>query len=296
MASSTSSWRGLDNIRYFIIFGDSYSSVGYSSSSPHPTEEEPLGVEFPGGEDTWTTEGEPNWVGYLVSKHLAGRAAGRRPIVFDYAVGGSTLPDVRSQIHEEFLPTAGKKPNWASWSAEDSLFVTWVGINDCAFIMGEKTHKVVTDLFDEQEYLYNTGARNFLFIDLPPLARTPSSHVNLEEYTPAYVFWNNHLKDAVAAFSSAHPDATVMLFSSWETFTRVLDDPQKHGFKPNQVRKPYGQIWMDYLHPTSAMHEWVAKDVFAFLAARPADEDGSEREDKDAVESVQQPAVALERS
>lgn len=29
-------------------------------------------------------------------------------------------------------------------------------------------------LFELQEYLYNAGARNFLFIDLPPIERSPA--------------------------------------------------------------------------------------------------------------------------
>ncbi|OCH86251.1 hypothetical protein OBBRIDRAFT_890618 [Obba rivulosa] len=266
MANPKSSCHGLDNIRYFVIFGDSYSSVGYSSSAPHPTEEQPLGVEFP-GTLTWTTEDEPNWVGYLVSKYLEGRPAGRRPIVFDYAVGGSTLAGVSHQINRHFLPTAGQKPDWAPWDASDTLFITWVGINDCAFA-GENTFKrTIDDLFEEQEGLYNAGARNFLFIDLPPINRSPAYRVSVD-HIPSYVHWNVHLKDTAAAFSAAHPDVTAMLYSSWDTFTRVLDNPAEHGFNPSEVRKPFGEIWLDHLHPTSAMHEWIARDLVAFFGAQ----------------------------
>ena len=47
-------------------------------------------------------------------------------LVYDYAKGGVLISGVRTQVYEEFLESAGKKPTWAPWSAEDSLFGTLV--------------------------------------------------------------------------------------------------------------------------------------------------------------------------
>ncbi|OCH86236.1 hypothetical protein OBBRIDRAFT_797374 [Obba rivulosa] len=266
-----SSWHGLDEIRHFVIFGASYCAVGYNSLEPHPTEEEPLGVKFPGA-ITWTEQdGKPNWVGYMVSKYLADRPAGRRPLVFDYAVGGDAVTGVHRQIHKEFLPFAGKKPEWAPWVASDTLFITWVGINDCAFAKEDTVKPMIDRLFEEQQYLYNAGGRNFLFVDLPPLNRSPAYRNKPfeTETPPAYVLWNTYLKDGIATFSSAHPGVTAMLFSSWDTFTRVLDNPIEYGFEPEVVGKRNGPLWADHLHPTSAMHDWIARDMVAFLTSQP---------------------------
>lgn len=75
----------------------------------------------------------------------------QRLLVYDYAQGGHTLKGVRTQIDREFTPHLATKPEWAPWSEADSLFgvlmslilsghvltirlVTWVGINDCAYV------------------------------------------------------------------------------------------------------------------------------------------------------------------
>jgi hypothetical protein len=54
--------------------GDSYSSVGYDVKCPVPSEQNPLGVQYPG--NTWT-EGSgknPNWVSYPVRLILSSLA------------------------------------------------------------------------------------------------------------------------------------------------------------------------------------------------------------------------------
>jgi hypothetical protein len=102
-----------------LLSGDSYSSVGYSSSQPHPTVEDPLGVAFPGS--TWTEDGDnPNWVGQLVTEFSANSDI----LVYDYAVGGDTVSGVGRQIRREFIPHAGSKPEWAPWNDKNALFGT----------------------------------------------------------------------------------------------------------------------------------------------------------------------------
>ena len=61
-----------------------------------------------------------------------------------------------------------------------------------------------------------------------------------------------------------------MVYSSWDTFTRVLDDPTSHGFSNKDTSKAGGAIWVDRLHPTSRMHDIVAHDLAQFLNAQPA--------------------------
>lgn len=61
-----------------------------------------------------------------------------------------------------------------------------------------------------------------------------------------------------------------MVYSSYDTFIRVLDDPESHGFAPEDVGKKGGAIWHDNLHPTSAMHAIIAKDMALLLNNQPA--------------------------
>jgi len=81
-----------------------------------------------------------------------------------------------------------------------------------------------------------------------------------------YADWNVALRSSIVSFVSECSDATILLYSSHETFSRVLDDPVGHGFHEADAGSKAGKgIWMDRLHPTSKMHDFVAKDLAAFL-------------------------------
>lgn len=85
---------------------------------------------------------------------------------------------------------------------------------------------------------------------------------------PRYQEWNDGLKSSIAAFASSHPEVSALYFSSHQTFSRILDEPRQHGFTEEQAEKKMGRgIWADHLHPTSEMHDFVAKDLTSFLAS-----------------------------
>ncbi|KAF8654057.1 hypothetical protein AX16_003591 [Volvariella volvacea WC 439] len=269
------SWRGFVSIRKLMIFGDSYSDVGYSlAGTARPDDINPMGVDYPG--TTWNETGKPNWVGHLIASYAppprynpqfdqqAEDYHANPLLVYDYAVGGDLVAGVKRQITDRFLPRVGKKPDWAPWAAEDSLFVTWVGINDCAY--SRKHDSSIKRLFELQAELYDAGARNFCFIDVPPIQRSPAIPAHSEdEYSGVYSGWNECLLKGAQTFSAERQDATVLLFSSWDTFTKLLDSPKEHGFAEEAARKAWGPIWHDHLHPTSAVHNLIARDFAEFL-------------------------------
>jgi len=143
-------------------------------------------------------------------------------------------------------------------------------------------------LFSAQEQLYEAGARNFLFVNLPPIERSPgcvkaarraketgmpSILRGIKPLDRSQVFkeWNHKLALSVRAFCDSHlEDITAMIYSSHDTFTRVLDDPGSYGFAIGDVDKEGGAIWYDNLHPTTAMHDLVAKEIASLLAGQPA--------------------------
>ncbi|KZT28430.1 carbohydrate esterase family 16 protein [Neolentinus lepideus HHB14362 ss-1] len=253
----TNTWPGYANLKHLVVFGDSYSDVGYNSKANHPSRDRPLGVDYPG--ITWAEADQPNWVGYLVTEYVFSPV-----LVYDYAVGGDTVAGVRRQMERHFLPTVAKKPHWAPWAAEDTLFVTWIGINDCAYNGCDDN---IAELVKLQEQLYEVGARNFCFIDVPPMERSPAANRASTGNNPCKN-WNSSLRTQVQAFAAAHPDATIFIFSSHRTFSRILNDPISHGFSAIDTVTPYGEIWVDRLHPTTRMHDWIAKDFSFFLDSR----------------------------
>jgi len=79
--------------------------------------------------------------------------------------------------------------------------------------------------------------------------------------------WNETLSTAASAFAASHPpnEVSVLVFSAFDTFNRVLDDPVAYGFKEEDKRKKNGGIWFDHLHPTTKMHDVIAKEFAEFL-------------------------------
>ncbi|KAJ4487877.1 hypothetical protein J3R30DRAFT_3432052 [Lentinula aciculospora] len=277
-------WPNITGIRKIVIFGDSYSSVGYrgKDGAKAPCALKPLGLDFPGYPlEMWNEEGTPNWVGHLITKYTPeprykpdvdeqDEGYIDNPIlVYDYAVGGSTIDGVKVQVGSFFLGQGGvgTKPDWAPWTSEETLFVTWVGINDCSWSMHHD--EAMSKLFGLQEQLYNAGARNFLFIDVPPMSRSPAITKDREEAGKTYHNWNIGLRSGVVPFAQSHPDASVLLFSAFATFNNILDKYANYGFTQGDLGKPFGKIWCDHLHPTSKIHDIVAFDLYNFLSNIP---------------------------
>ncbi|KAJ2913449.1 hypothetical protein MD484_g6960, partial [Candolleomyces efflorescens] len=234
-----------------MLSGDSYSSVTLQpnfNDHYHPDSTNPLGVEFPGY--TYNEPNQPNWVGHLITKYCPGpkfdpltTTQGASYIespllVYDYARGGDQVMGVQRQIQTLFLPNVGKRPQWASWGTNDTLFVTWVGINDCAF--SHENAPRIELLFSLQGELYASGARNFLLIDLPPMDRSPAyrnapvSAAERKEDGDKFLKWNYLLKHNMELFSEKYPDSTLLLFSAYRTFSALLDDPDSYGLPPGQ--------------------------------------------------------------
>jgi phospholipase/lecithinase/hemolysin len=77
--------------------------------------------------------------------------------------------------------------------------------------------------------------------------------------------WNTSLRNAAQEFGKNHPEATVLLFSSFEAFDTFLNKPEDHGFHPEDVKRRNGSIWMDHIHPTSKVHDYIACRLATFL-------------------------------
>ncbi|KAJ7263870.1 SGNH hydrolase-type esterase domain-containing protein [Mycena rebaudengoi] len=267
---STSEWPGYKSLKNLFVFGDSYSSIGFAANLPPPKKVDRTSTPFRGL--TYADDDGTNWVGYLLKAH----DPHPEMLVHDYAVGGARVPAlgaisgrgaVEKQINENFLAgyamAKGRPDAELPWRADDSLFVTWVGINDCAYA---ETHTDTLELlFSLQEKLFEAGARLFLFVDVPPIGRSPAGVDASSDISPSYLNWNAALRQSVQKFAAAHPSARVLTFSAFDTFNRILDTPKRYGFSEKDTTKAGGAIWRDRLHPTSKVHKVVAQELAAFL-------------------------------
>ncbi|KAG8949826.1 hypothetical protein FRC03_000229 [Tulasnella sp. 419] len=258
-------WRGYGSLKHLFIFGDSYSSIRFISyrlkrdllDEIKPTIEQPLGVKYPG--DTFCGFGKANWVGLLATHYV------RSPLlVYDYAEGGNTADDLIRQVREEFIPYAGsKKDKYSPWTGEDSLFVTWIGVNDIALADDPKTAQ--RTVFELQHDLYEAGARNFLLINVPPLPRYRRVDRSIREREDLCETWNRLLPDNIETFVASHPRSTMFLFDAHRLFSEIMGHPPDYGFPPLAGLAGDGQIWVDNIHPTQEVHDIVAQRLAIFL-------------------------------
>jgi len=261
-------WRGYDQLKYLFVFGDSYSAVGFPPTCPEPDKANPIGVPWPGS--TWS-EDKPIWVGHLIDRYTK-----QDLLVYDYAIGGYTVTGVAAQIQDYFLKSDGPGSDERKrWKAEDSLSIIWVGVNDIA---GEiDVEKSLKRLFQSQDELYKSGARNFLVFNVPPLPNRWSTFKH--SVVPSRVLrekncaeWNARLPALISSFThDEHPDTSTFLFDAHAVFERVLADPTSHGFGDADGEAGAaadGEVWVDFIHPTSAMHRIIAEEVARFLTGR----------------------------
>ena len=82
-----------------------------------------------------------------------------------------------------------------------------------------------------------------------------------------FEIWNGCLRNAVEEFTSVHQDSTVLLFSSFEAFNMFLNNPEQHGIETEDLRRSGGKVWVDHIHPTAKVHDYIANQVAAFLGA-----------------------------
>ncbi|KAF8212645.1 hypothetical protein K438DRAFT_1544884, partial [Mycena galopus ATCC 62051] len=258
-------WPGFDSFKNLFIFGDSYSAIGYAANLPPPKKIDRKTVPYKSL--TYADIDGTNWVGYLLMQHSPHPDL----LVHDYAAGGARVPAlgfgpaVETQVNQNFLEGYAMERSDESlpWDAADSLFVTWVGINDCAYA---QTHTdTLKLLFSLEEKLYSAGARVFLFIDVPPIGRSPAGMNASSDISATYLNWNSELRKSVEAFAAAHSDARVLTFSAFDIFNHILDNAKKYNIPKKDLSRASGAVWRDHLHPTSRIHEIFTQHLVAFL-------------------------------
>lgn len=106
-------------------------------------------------------------------------------------------------------------------------------------------------------HLLNSDAADMLWLALG---------ARLEKgFSSRFSKYNEVLWSAVDTFRASHPDITTLKFSAYDTFTRLLDSPDQYGFTKQDAREPFMGIWMDLIHPTTRVHDILAREIAAFL-------------------------------
>lgn len=272
-----------------------------------PNATDPLGnPAYPG----YTATNGPNWVDWLTVKYNESLIE-----TVNLAYGGATvdsalvtpyLPTVlslKAQIQTEFLPLYAAD-EVLPWKSSDTLFGIFIGINDVGNSYGSLNSSVDLNglIFAEYaslvEQLYSAGAKNFLFLNVPPVDRSPLTTAQganasaLEAKDIAY--FNSQVSVLATNLTTTHKDATAFVFDTNTLFTQVLDDPQRFpetalyknttnycvGYENGTPTEDYFNatcgipvneyFWLNSLHPTYPMMDRLANNISQELEAKKA--------------------------
>ncbi|THZ89591.1 lysophospholipase A [Aureobasidium pullulans] len=301
--------------KHVIAFGDSYTYVQGTAGRQNSTfigdyfnfsftEEELLHNKIVQNQ-TATAEGGPNWVEYLTGCGL--KPGLTSPLscktqLWDFAFGGADISTKYTPRHhnytvmleeqvQQFLtyaqPTLSKIVD-----PSKTLVAFWIGINDIndsanyAVDFPSFYDQLISTLFASVQSVYDIGYRNFLFMNLPPLDRTPGNVLKAipSPNTTMINWWDSSLTSHMHTFAANNPSANPFTFDVNTFLNNVLDHPDKYNIKNvtgycasynqpyiNEAPESYGCLpldeyaWFNNGHMTSHVHEILAKEVAQFL-------------------------------
>lgn len=289
--ATTTHWHGWDNVENVFAFGDSYTATDFDFKKEQPSPTNPFGnPALPESSSI-----NQKWIQYLTMTYNNSAIQ-----TYNMAGYGATMDGFVRFYHEQFMPLYGMSNHTgaAGWTATNSLFATFFGINDvrrCTDqpLIKDDCSELYGSLFAIYgfllEQLYNTGARNFLILNIPPLDRMPFSRKWKYPVPPLAVSdWNARLAFVASDLRLNHPDATVFHFDTHALFNDVIDDPKsypqtsiygetrddceeyetaghKGDFDGHCDMELEKYLWRDALHPTTAVHEAMAAQIALML-------------------------------
>ncbi|KAF6827475.1 cellulose-binding gdsl lipase acylhydrolase [Colletotrichum plurivorum] len=284
----------LETLFTLLHSGDSYTRTGFVVNRAQPSASNPFGnPTYPGP----TSANGENWIQYLTTKYNASLL-----LTHNFAHSGATVDnslvdssvDVITQIENQFLPYYSAANQ--TWDSSTTLFGFWIGINDIGKSYTEvnstELHPLIFEKYEELlEKLYDAGARNLLFLNVPPLERMPrmaqssaaGTRVTLQR--AAVADWNARLETLLRDLRKAHKDATIFQYDTNGLFGRVIDTldryketsvyrntttyceayktgtPEPDTKWDNCTYAANEYMWRDSLHPTYPVHMLLAKHI-----------------------------------
>jgi phospholipase/lecithinase/hemolysin len=149
-----------------------------------------------------------------------------------------SVKSLKDQVESEFIPGYTGSSAKAKWSGDDTVFAVWIGINDignsywngknATDTLNAKIFNVISGLVDK---IYTAGGRNFVFINVPPLDRTPlivPQGVDAVALSKADVAaWNQKVTDFAKTLKTKR-NTNVWVYDSNKSFGEVMDKPSSH--------------------------------------------------------------------
>jgi len=201
--------------------------------------------------------------------------------LWNFAVDGATYTlsyvdnDKQSSLEKQFQLFNNKKPNW---KGDSTLFAFWFGVNDIILTNQSKEDTIKAGLQKEYEIflkLYDSGARNFLFINVPPFDRSPLviNSNNIDYYSDFIKSFNLEKQRMAMKLTLEYPDTNIFLYNAKDEFNYLFENHSSVNIPyigstaegDNNTKNVDQYFWYNALHPSTAVHYYLATDIHQLL-------------------------------
>ncbi|RMY21855.1 hypothetical protein D0867_03082 [Hortaea werneckii] len=241
----------LHHFKYHFAFGDSYTDVGFNvMTGPYPNPSNYEGNPDPPGKSSAYAL---NWAQDISAEYNKSLI-----YLYDFAHSGAIVNSslispyqsvnntFTAQIDNQFLPYLTGEDRIVDWHSSDALFTVFFGINDIDRALGGDYPSTGLMLRRYQSFrwkmaplltppqLYNAGARNFAFLNLPTYWLSPGV-INRENATVVAIakhrnlLWNRELAKRFEHFRCTHRSALAKLVDVYGLWESMCSYPAAYG-------------------------------------------------------------------
>ncbi|CAG7562363.1 unnamed protein product [Fusarium equiseti] len=249
-----------------LVFGDSYSTVGFWPGSELPSASNPIGnPQLPGQ----TTAGGINWVGHVTSTLNTSQI-----LTYDFAYSGATIDKkiVNSWAQYSMSDQVALYKQYVApkISDADTLVAFWIGINDVGESFWSKTNAPVTKCVDRYfellKELVDEGYNKFVLLSIPAYAdqfpkMIGQPEIDLARLRSDITSYNKGVKSRAAAFTSSHPGVKLEIFDTKPSFDKVIGNYAAYGAKDATCFGSSNCLWADDYHASGAIHKLLAQNL-----------------------------------
>lgn len=161
---------------------------------------------------------------------------------------------VEEQVSLNFVPRCGAKPARCQWASDSAIFIIFGGINDLLNPVVPSTPEtramVLQHYYMTVKNLRAVGARNFLFLNLPPIHRSDTVTMMTEAMRTNFEHYNTLLRAMRNTLMHEVQDVNVRLFDTYTLWADVLRNPDAFEQTRGVTRLvepcvPYATLYVD---------------------------------------------------
>ncbi|KAK1971064.1 GDSL-like Lipase/Acylhydrolase [Colletotrichum sublineola] len=254
-----------------VVFGDSYSTVGFWPGGTLPTAGNPLGNPALPGQ---TTSSGLNWVGHLTSTLNTSLV-----LTYDFAVTGATTDKQIVDTYAQYCvdDQVGQYTQYVSGKINkaNTLVAVWIGINDVGEPFWDRQAAPVVKIMDRYfqllQTLVNDGLKNFVLLTVPPFsdqipAMIGQPETDLVRLRADIASYNQALKDRMAAFKSSNSGVKGLVFDTRPSFDLVVKNFAEYGARDATCYGSRDCLWADNYHAGLAIHKLLAENLVKGVA------------------------------